>query len=393
MKIAIITSGVLPVPAVQGGAVETLIDYALEYNNQHRLHDITVFSVYNEKVTLHHALQSGVNHYDYIDTKSSIYKIGAKIYSYVGNHYYYHYQLEYFLERVWRKIKKQHFDLIILENRPGYALPLSKRTTTPIILHIHTDILFEPSPQNQKIVSSSKGILAVSNYIKSQIAKVGIKTDTRIVYNGLDPDTFDTSKIKPIKRKEIGIKESDFVAVFWGRLVAKKGIKELLQAFELLKGHQDIKLLVIGASNFEDSANQSDSFVEELKMIAKDLNNCVKFTGFIPYNNIARYLSTANVAVVPSQINEAFGMTCIEACALGLPVIATNDGGIPEILKDQKHILIDISPDLPQLIANAILEIKTNYSSFLGNTLNKIFYKDTYASTFFNSISDIINKS
>ncbi len=45
MKIAILTSGILPVPAVQGGAVENLIDYYLEYNNQHSLHDISVYSV------------------------------------------------------------------------------------------------------------------------------------------------------------------------------------------------------------------------------------------------------------------------------------------------------------------------------------------------------------
>jgi hypothetical protein len=45
MKIAILTSGILPVPAVLGGAVENLIDYYLENNNQHQLHDITVYSV------------------------------------------------------------------------------------------------------------------------------------------------------------------------------------------------------------------------------------------------------------------------------------------------------------------------------------------------------------
>ena len=48
MKIAIITSGILPVPAVQGGAVENLTDYYLEYNEQHCLHDITVYSVWQK---------------------------------------------------------------------------------------------------------------------------------------------------------------------------------------------------------------------------------------------------------------------------------------------------------------------------------------------------------
>ena len=86
-------------------------------------------------------------------------------------------------------------------------------------------------------------------------------------------------------------------------------------------------------------------------------------------------------------------MTCIEACAVGLPVIATNDGGIPETLVDQKHILLDVSPQLPQLIANAILEIKNNYSSYQGNSLKRIFHKDSYAKSFFQSLSNIINQS
>ena len=44
MRVAILTSGILPVPAVQGGAVENLIDFYLEYNNIHQLHDISMNS-------------------------------------------------------------------------------------------------------------------------------------------------------------------------------------------------------------------------------------------------------------------------------------------------------------------------------------------------------------
>jgi hypothetical protein len=47
MKIAILTSGILPVPAVQGGAVENLIDFSLEYNDRYRLHDITIYSIWH----------------------------------------------------------------------------------------------------------------------------------------------------------------------------------------------------------------------------------------------------------------------------------------------------------------------------------------------------------
>ena len=63
MKIAVLTSGILPVPAVQGGAVENLVDFYLEYNELHQIHDITVYSVWHPDVKKHFALKSGVNHY------------------------------------------------------------------------------------------------------------------------------------------------------------------------------------------------------------------------------------------------------------------------------------------------------------------------------------------
>ena len=49
-KIAILTAGVLPVPAVQGGAVENLVDFCLEYNDKYCLHDITVYSIAHPEV-------------------------------------------------------------------------------------------------------------------------------------------------------------------------------------------------------------------------------------------------------------------------------------------------------------------------------------------------------
>ena len=93
--------------------------------------------------------------------------------------------------------------------------------------------------------------------------------------------------------------------------------------------------------------------------------------------------------VVPSHINEAFGMTCIEASAIGLPIIATNEGGIPETLIGQKHILIDKGSNMPIQIANAIIKIKNSYIDYKGNKLNQIFTKETYTSSFFNAIKDL----
>ena len=386
MKIAIITSGILPVPAVQGGAVENLIDYALEYNNQYHLHDITVYSVYNKKVEQQPALQSTDNHYEYINTHSLSFRIGAKLYFLKGRHYCYNYQLEYFFEKVWQKMKSQQYDLIILENRPGFALQLSERTRTPIISHIHTNLLYEPSAVNQKIVKTTYRFLAVSNYIKKEIEKVGVDTDIRTVYNGLDTSIFHPTSNKSINRHDLGFADKDFIAVFWGRLVPKKGIKELLHAIELLSEDKDIKLMIIGSINYEDTAKQTNPFIEELKQIAGRLEGRIIFTGFVPYSAISQYIVLANVAVIPSRINEAFGMTCIEACALGLPVIATNDGGIPESLVGQKHVLIDKDGNMPQQLKDAILKVKNDPVSYKENHLNTLFMKESFCHSFFDNL-------
>ena len=80
MKIAILTSGILPVPAVQGGAVENLIDFCLEYNDIHKIHEITVYSLYHPALKNHPALKSKTNHYHYIDTSSIFAKVLKYIY-------------------------------------------------------------------------------------------------------------------------------------------------------------------------------------------------------------------------------------------------------------------------------------------------------------------------
>lgn len=389
MKIAVLTSGILPVPAVQGGAVENLIDFYLEYNNKHRLHDITVFSAYHPFIKKHQALHSSSNHYNYIKTKSLWFNIRKIYFRHFRPKGYYYSSIEYFLELVIRQLQKGAFDVIVIENRPGYALKLRKRfPQTPIISHMHTNMLNRNISQAKEMISSTTAFFAVSKYIKKEIESVGISTRVVTIYNGLDTSQFDI-KVPPIEREQLGIKKQDFLVIFTGRLVKDKGIKELLLAMKELKDKKEIKLLVIGSEDFSKESEQS-SFLSELHQIAEELEDKIKFTGFVSYNKLASYLAAANVMVVPSHINEAFGMACIEASAMGLPIIATNDGGIPETLIGQKHILIDKEKELPSQIANAIITIKNNYGSFLGNHLNSQFTKEAYVFSFFEELNKFV---
>ena len=390
MKIAVITSGILPVPAVQGGAVENLIDYYLEYNELHHLHDITVYSVWHPDIVKHEALKSEVNHYEYFKTHSLWFRFCAKIYGLLHQDCYYFYQLEYFFECVIRKILRKQYDLIILENRPWLAIKLSQLCKTPIISHIHTNLVNRETEQKKAIIQATSKFLVVSEYIKKEIESIDIKTNIQVVYNGLNPKQFNKDNIIPIPRSRYGFDEDDFVVIYTGRIVPQKGVKELLQAFQLLKEHKDIKLLVVGGDNFGDSV-KSNVFLDELHNMAKEMDGKVKFTGFVPYSQLPAYLILANVAVVPSHINEALGMSSIEAIAMGLPVIATNDGGIPETLVNQHHILMDKKGELAEQIANAILEIKKNPGSYAGNSLPNRFKYSSYTESFFNAVGSIIN--
>ncbi|UKK55570.1 glycosyltransferase family 4 protein [Prevotella communis] len=386
MKIAILTSGILPVPAVRGGAVENLIDFYLAYNDQHQLHDITVFSVYHPNVRKSPNIKSTSNYYVYIKKHSIWARLRAKFYGKMHPNEYYHYQLEYFFEQAYKKLAKHHYDLIILENRPGYAIKLKERLNTPIISHIHTDIVNIDLPRAVEVIKANEGFICVSEYIKKRILDIGLPTKAMVVYNGLDEKKF-SHVSKCISRQALGFNNDDFVVIYTGRIVPAKGVKELIQAIQLLQDESDIKLLVVGGNNYADSVS-NNLYLDELHTMGQKMEDKVFFTGFVPYEQLPAYLSLADVAVMPSQINEALGMSSIEATAIGLPVIATNDGGLPETLTGQKHIIIDKAGNIPLQIAEAIILIKEHYTDYTGNQLNPQFTKETYAESFFKSISN-----
>ena len=386
MKIAILTSGILPVPAVQGGAVENLIDFYLEYNDHHRLHDITVYSVYHPDVEHHPARQSEVNHYHYIDVSSPWAKVRKKLYQFTHGKEYYHYTIEFFLEQALKHIRKQHYDLIILENRPGYALKLKGRTDARLVYHLHNDILNSDTKHAKNIYDAAIRIITVSNYIASRVRTIN-SYDTKCVtvHNGID--------LKKFAQKEATPPHQSLTIVFMGRMIKEKGIEELIDAMLLLQDPQySIRLMIIGGSFYANSCNTE--FTKGLEVKAEPIKNKVEFTGFVPYNEIPVLLQQADIAVLPSIWPEPFGLTCVEAMASGLPLITTNSGGIPETTSDDCAILLDINNLLPQKIAKAIISLYSDAKlrKRMGESARKQaehFSKEGYAQSFLDSLTTI----
>lgn len=387
MKIAILTSGILPVPAVQGGAVETLVDFYLDYNNRHQLHDITVYSVWHPAVETHPALQSAVNHYIYIKVDGWWKKVQKKLYQASHGQEYYHYTIEYYLHKALQHIRTQQYDVILIENRPGYALKLRNITDTQIVYHLHNEKLSTQVAHYQEIYDAATRILTVSDYIKSRVQTINPQdTKTQTVHNGIDLQAFRQMSAK----QPIEFSTDDFLLVYSGRINREKGILELVEALALLKEYTHIKLLVIGGS-FYGNATHDDPFMRELKAKAAPLQDRIIFTGFIPYANIPDYLSMAHVAVIPSVWDDPFPTTVLEAQAMGLPIITTHRGGIPEEVTEEQAFLLQTDEHLVNSLAKAILDLyehpeKRQQMGKASLERSKLFDKETYARNFFKAL-------
>lgn len=393
MKLAILTCGMLPIPAVQGGAVENLIDFYLEFNDLHRLNDITVYSPWDAKVEKHPALSSQVNHYVYIDVTSLKARIGRKLYGYFHSHEYYNYFIEYYFEEVYSCLKKRDFDYIILENCPGYAYKLSQRGYQNLVLHLHNELLHSNSRYHDIIFNSLTKILTVSDYIKERVSTIQSSNKIQTIYNGIDLIKFCPKVNSSVNRKTLGYSKDDFVMIYSGRINKEKGVSKLIDAMLLLKDSPQIKLMIIGGSFFGNTNNE-DYFIRSLKEKAKIIKDQIVFTGFIPYEMMPDYLQLADIAVIPSIWNDPFPTTELEAQAMGLPIITTVRGGIPEEVSEENAILLETDEHIVKNLASAILDLyehpeKREKMAAASLERVKLFNKETFAKNFFNAIEDI----
>lgn len=391
MRIAILTCGILPIPAVQGGAVENLIDFYMEYNHKKKLHDITVYSPWDAKAANHPALSSDVNHYHYIDVTSLKARIARKIYGFFHSSEYYNYFIEYYFEKVYADLKKKNYDYIILENSPGHAYKLSQRGFKNLILHLHNDLLNSNTRYHDEIFNGNIKILTVSNYIKERVSSIQPCDKIQTVYNGIDLKHFSSKSHSPISRKNMGFSEKDFIMIYSGRINNEKGISELIDALLLLKNFPKIKLLIIGGTFFNNT-DHDDKFVCALKEKAKRVEDKITFTGFIPYHNVPNYLQLADIAIIPSMWDEPFGLTVVEAMAMGLPLIATKSGGIPEICEDvativdREHIVDNLVKAILDLYQHPEKRLQMSKASI---NRAKDFDKETFAQNFFAALENL----
>lgn len=396
MKIAIITSGILPVPAVSGGAVENLIDFLLDYNNRHQLHDITVYSIYSPRVESHEALQSKVNHYEYIKADTLLAKIMKRLYKWSHREGYYFYTIEYYIDCVLRRMKNRQYDTILLENRPAFALKLKDITNARLCCHLHNAKLDTTAQDALAIYQAADSIITVSDFITQKVKTLNpADTKTVTVHNGIDLTAFTPTAESTLRRNDWGLDADDFVMLFNGKVNPQKGLMELIQAMKLLQDYPQIKLMALGSTFYGGNTYDDHPYARRLLKEAEPVKDRITFTGYVDYSQIPAFLHISDVAVIPSVWDDPFPTTVLEAQAVGLPIITTRRGGIPEEVSEENAILLDTDERFVENLAEAILDLyqhpdKRARMAEASRRRSQLFEKDTFAGNFFKVLDQLV---
>lgn len=146
----------------------------------------------------------------------------------------------------------------------------------------------------------------------------------QVIHNGVDIDVFQPSQKDADIRASLGAAPGDLLVVSVGRLVGWKGTRVVLQSLADLPAN--VRFVVVGTGP-EEAALRAQA-------AALGIADRVHFAGHVDHANLPRLLGQCDVFVQPSIGEEAFGISVVEAMACGLPVLASNNGGLPEIVVD-----------------------------------------------------------
>jgi len=207
---------------------------------------------------------------------------------------------------------------------------------TPVILtHIHTtyygfrkrNILIE-----RFLSFFTDKIICVSNSTREFVEKIeGIDVNkTCLIYNGTE-----TSNIHPsttsVDRTSLALSPEDFVIITVASLVENKGHHSLLDAINILsKKYRSIRLLIVGDGPLR---SKLEEYAKNLK-----ISSLIVFTGLRKDVHSLLYLS--DLFILCPMEREGLGVSIIEAMSMGVPVIGTSIGGIPELIENQVNGLL-----------------------------------------------------
>jgi len=202
-----------------------------------------------------------------------------------------------------------------------------------------------------KVLRDASMIIALNKTEVHQYKSMNINEEKiEIVPNGIDPAQYEDLPERGKFRKEYGFDNCHKIVLYLGRIERTKGIDILAKSFSKILVHMNnAKLVIVG---------KDDGYLGTLRKMVKELNieQSVLFTGSInEMDKLKAYVDSDVYVLFRSW--EPFGITLLESCACGTPVICSKGCGIADIIDGQAGLAIPYNEDH---LANALLSILSN---------------------------------
>ncbi len=271
-------------------------------------------------------------------------------------------------------------DLIHVHGHPYLssflAAKIAKRYSKPLVVTQHNTFIeynniwdtaekLNDIAIGKQVLKDANKIVVVSNATKNYILSLGAEPGKiEVIHNGVDLDRFKPlSGVKEDMRKRLGISKDASVLLTVRRLVYKNGIDTLLESAEIaVKKNSKLVFVVVG---------KGPDFREVKEKIADSgMQRQFRLTGFVSDEDLPFYYNLSDLFVLPSKSGEGLPLVALEAMACGLPVIATNVGGISEVISGDYGKLVP--PDSPEALAEALLEFSHKDLLDLKKSLRKM---------------------
>lgn len=301
------------IPNLRRGGAETMCTI-LSIELCHKGHDVIIISLYKEETPLVERLKAKGIRIIFLNKR---HKIDPKI------------VLE--MKQIFKNEKPD-----VIHSHIGaiqYAMPAAILAKIKMKVHTIHNLaekeLSKPARFFAKIFYKYFNVtpIALSQIVQESVVKTyRLKREkVPIIYNGIDLSNC-------IKKDNYSMINDRFTILHIGRFAPQKNHKGLLEAFLLFhKTHLDSRLQLIGIGSELEEARR---FVLE-----NGLSNCVEFLG--EKDDVYPYLHEADIFVLPS-IYEGMPLVLIEAMGTGLPIVATNVGGIPDMLNHENSIIVPV---------------------------------------------------